>query len=161
VLFGEVLDSLPGILTVTFLFGGGIIVTIITTLSNNWRKVQESEHLATLKQSMVERGMSADEIERVLRAGPANENEVDDTTALSTKLVEHNVQTKDMEQILNVFCAADAGTRITLARSVVAMLDNGAQSDQVLVAVRALSRQAPAEQPHPQRFPDSATSFRS
>jgi hypothetical protein len=31
--------------------------------------VRESEHQAALKQSMIERGMSADEIERVMNAG--------------------------------------------------------------------------------------------
>jgi hypothetical protein len=38
-------------------------------VAKNWRKAREGEHLTTLKMQMVERGMSADEIERVLSAG--------------------------------------------------------------------------------------------
>ena len=49
--------------------GGSFIAGIIGTLAKNWRKARESEHLAVLKQSMVEKGMSAEEIERVINAG--------------------------------------------------------------------------------------------
>jgi hypothetical protein len=54
---------------VVFVFGGSTIAGIVYKLSREWRKVRESEHLTALKQSLVERGMSADEIERVLNAG--------------------------------------------------------------------------------------------
>ena len=47
----------------------GILGWIITTWMANWRKVRVSEHLAALKQTMIERGMSADEMERVINAG--------------------------------------------------------------------------------------------
>ena len=42
---------------------------IIGSLAKNWRKARESEHLAALKQSMVEKGMAAEDIERVINAG--------------------------------------------------------------------------------------------
>jgi hypothetical protein len=42
---------------------------IIGSLAKTWRKTHESEHLAALKQSMVEKGMSAEDIERVINAG--------------------------------------------------------------------------------------------
>ena len=42
---------------------------MVASLAKNWRKARESEHLAALKQSMVEKGMSAEDIERVLKAG--------------------------------------------------------------------------------------------
>ena len=47
----------------------GIIAGAVSGAMANWRKVKVSEHRAALKQSMIERGMSADEIERVLQAG--------------------------------------------------------------------------------------------
>lgn len=40
-----------------------------------WRKAREAAYNARLKQLMIERGMSADEIERVLSAGGAEESE--------------------------------------------------------------------------------------
>ena len=47
----------------------GMIGTAITTIASNWRKVREAEQEAALKQSMIEKGMSADDIVRVLKAG--------------------------------------------------------------------------------------------
>ena len=61
--------NLPAILCITFLFGGWVIVGVVRAFTDNCRKVREAEQLAALKQSMVEKGMSADEIERVLKAG--------------------------------------------------------------------------------------------
>ena len=58
-----------GVLMVAVVVGG--ITGIIGVIATNWRKVREAEQNAALKQSMVNRGMSADEIERVLKAGPA------------------------------------------------------------------------------------------
>jgi hypothetical protein len=45
------------------------IAWMVWEIARNWQKVRVSEHLAALKQSMIERGMSADEIERVINAG--------------------------------------------------------------------------------------------
>ena len=64
--FGEHLVS---IIVVTLIFGGWIFVAVTKSITENWRKVREAEQTAALKQSMVEKGMSADEIERVLKAG--------------------------------------------------------------------------------------------
>ncbi len=49
--------------------GGWIIPVTAAAIAKNWRRARESEHLALLKQSMVDRGMSAEEIERVINAG--------------------------------------------------------------------------------------------
>ena len=42
---------------------------VVTEIVKSWQKVRVSEHLAALKQTMVQQGMSADEIERVIRVG--------------------------------------------------------------------------------------------
>ena len=42
---------------------------IVSDFAANWRKVKVSEHQTALKQQMIERGMSAADIEAVLRAG--------------------------------------------------------------------------------------------
>lgn len=47
----------------------GVIGSIVGSIATNWRKVRESELMISLKQSMIDRGMSAEEIERVLNAG--------------------------------------------------------------------------------------------
>jgi hypothetical protein len=62
-------DKLPAVLFITFIFGGWVIVAVVRSFTDNWRRVREAEQAAALKQSMVDKGMSADEIERVLKAG--------------------------------------------------------------------------------------------
>jgi hypothetical protein len=63
-------SSWPAIVGIV-LFGGWIIPVVAGTLAKNWRKARESEHLAILKQSMIERGMSVEEMERVINLGKA------------------------------------------------------------------------------------------
>ncbi len=68
-----VAKDLVAILFVTFLFGGGVLWLIITTLAENWRKARVAEQSAELKQSMVDRGFRPDEILKVLNAGRSSE----------------------------------------------------------------------------------------
>jgi hypothetical protein len=67
--WSSLLDNLPAILFTTFIFGGWVIVAVVRSFTDSWRKVRETEQAAALKQSMVEKGMSASDIERVLKAG--------------------------------------------------------------------------------------------
>jgi len=62
---GEVIP----IVVVSTAMGGWMIVSVVKLLSDNWRKAKESEHLAILKQQMLDRGMSAEEIALVVNAG--------------------------------------------------------------------------------------------
>lgn len=57
------------ILFISFVFGGWVIVGVVNSIMGNLRRMRQSEHLTILKQTMIEKGMSADEIERILRAG--------------------------------------------------------------------------------------------
>lgn len=61
--------DLVSILSVTFLFGGGILWLMVATIAEQWRKVRVAERNAALKQSMVECGFRAEEIVRVVNAG--------------------------------------------------------------------------------------------
>jgi hypothetical protein len=49
---------------------GGILVALVYVIAFNMRRVRENAYNARLKQMMIERGMSADEIERVINAQP-------------------------------------------------------------------------------------------
>lgn len=64
-LFGNI----PAILLITFIFGGWVIVGVVRSFTDSWRKVRVAEQTAALKQTMIDKGMSAEDIERVLRAG--------------------------------------------------------------------------------------------
>jgi hypothetical protein len=49
--------------------GGGMLIGIISVLAGVWQKIHESDNLTKLKQDMLDRGMSAEEIKMVLEAG--------------------------------------------------------------------------------------------
>ena len=67
-LFASTGEVVP-IIVVSLLFGGWIVVAVAKTIATSWQRAKESEHLAVIKQQMLERGMSADEIIRVVNAG--------------------------------------------------------------------------------------------
>ena len=51
---------------------GWAITGVVGSIMSNWRKVREAEQSAALKQSLVDKGMSAADIERVLNAGKSS-----------------------------------------------------------------------------------------
>jgi hypothetical protein len=142
-------------------FGAWIIPAVIYTLVTNVRKAIESAHLAALKQSMVEKGMAVEEIERVLRAS-AKPAEVEDSPVvkLTKKLAEHEVPANVIREILAAFRGAEPSMRRAVVESVVAMLDDvGADTERVLAAVWGLCGSAPAPESRPKdyRFTDEAS----
>jgi len=79
--FSEFWGNFGGSLVWIVLFGGWIIPAVVGTIAKNWRKARESEHLAVLKQSMIERGMSVEEMERVLNLGKSPRGLCDDKSS--------------------------------------------------------------------------------
>lgn len=53
-------------LAVVMVFG----IPIVGILAGVWYKVEQMKHVNGLKRKMIERGMSVEEIERVMAAGP-------------------------------------------------------------------------------------------
>jgi hypothetical protein len=52
-----------------FVVGMGAIIVFTWIIANQWRRTREAAYNARLKQMMIERGMSAAEIERVIKVG--------------------------------------------------------------------------------------------
>ncbi|MEX0676204.1 MAG: hypothetical protein WD063_03975 [Pirellulales bacterium] len=59
---------LEAVLGISIPFAAGIIVALTAIITGHLRKMQRDDMEATLKMEMIQRGMSADEIERVLAA---------------------------------------------------------------------------------------------
>ncbi len=57
--------------TLAIVFGVGGTVAVFGIVTYQWRRAKEAAYNARLKQMMIERGMSADEIERVIHAEDA------------------------------------------------------------------------------------------
>jgi hypothetical protein len=92
----EFWENIGGVLAIVFIFGGWVIGWVASSLATNWRRARESEHLAVLKQCMVERGMSADEIERIINAGKRD----DKLTELKERMVARGMSAADIERVL-------------------------------------------------------------
>jgi hypothetical protein len=69
--FGEMM-SILGILVVF----GGLFIGFVAVAGGVWSDVRKKEILAGLKHDMLERGMSADEIQKVLDAGTKSSGKV-------------------------------------------------------------------------------------
>jgi hypothetical protein len=90
------------------LIGG--LVALVAIATAMWRSVRRAEVEASLKQDMLNRGMTVDQIERVIRAsaaapeygetaGPISDNEY----YLVEKLVEEGKSVEDIERIIRAF----------------------------------------------------------
>jgi hypothetical protein len=53
---------------VFIIFASLTITSVVSTLAVQWRKVRQAEMEAALKQEMIQRGMSADDIQKVMEA---------------------------------------------------------------------------------------------
>jgi hypothetical protein len=60
----------PGVLLILFIFGGGILWCITDGFVEAWKQNRDRERNAVLKQQMLDKGMSADDIVRVIEARP-------------------------------------------------------------------------------------------
>ena len=68
-----VFDWLKSIDPAAFVFIMSGVVAVAAIGFPQWRQVRQNESTSRLKQKMVDRGYSADEIERVLKAGEEDE----------------------------------------------------------------------------------------
>lgn len=62
-------EAVISIVSVGLIFGAPLMWYLADTLSTNWRKVKIAEQSTLLKREMIEKGYSAEEIERVIEAG--------------------------------------------------------------------------------------------
>jgi hypothetical protein len=65
-LFANIPDEVLIVIAIPLV--GGILIAITAILAGNYRKIQRDDMTATLKVEMIQRGMSPEDIERVLAA---------------------------------------------------------------------------------------------
>ena len=105
---GEFFLRNPGLLIPCLAIAGGVVISVVAILSVAWRKHRQTEIESALKQDMLNRGMSADEIARVVRArageeapAPQAKDPVSDNEYyLVEKLVEEGKSAEEIERII-------------------------------------------------------------
>jgi hypothetical protein len=134
------------------LFGGLTIIAVTAILANAWQKVRRADREAALKEAMLKRDLSVEQMERLLGAGPvAQEEEAEDATdddaieELAEALGECGVSAPVLEEVLAAVRSADPSTRQTTCRAVQAVIRGSEEEDKselVLATVRGLCRPA-------------------
>jgi hypothetical protein len=87
----------------------GPVVAIVAIVATQWRKVRIAEMEAALKQQMLDKGMTADQIEQVMNASqdpcarPLTGNDKLDRVALAQKMVEEGYEGEDIERVLKAY----------------------------------------------------------
>jgi hypothetical protein len=91
---------------------GGLLIPIIAIISTQWARVRrdelrarQAETEAVLKQQMIERGMNADEIVRVLESGqmrPASDEEkrAKKDVALMQQMIDNGMSAEEIVRVL-------------------------------------------------------------
>ena len=98
---------------------GGLSVAATGIIASQWRRVRVAEMAAALKQQMLDKGMSAAEIEQVIKAGQQADdstpiactgNEAFDKAALVQRMMEHGYEGADIERVLKAYQPAAKAT---------------------------------------------------
>jgi hypothetical protein len=92
-------EHLTMLLCIMIPLAGLVTIAVVWIFAFYWRKVRQNDTEASLKSQMLDRGMSADEIERVLRAG-SNNRETVGSNSLKTQMLWAGSSGKDIERVL-------------------------------------------------------------
>ncbi len=141
----------PALLIPIVLFAGGALVGITAILAHQWRAIRRTELETALKQDMLRRGLSVEEIERVLRAterppeGPAKADPVSDNAyALTEKMIDEGRSGDEIERLVTLLKATGGTVSDNEYALIEKMLDEGKPIDQIERVVRAFRTPPPA-----------------
>jgi hypothetical protein len=115
----------PGALIALVAILSGALIALVAVLAGNWAGVRRAEVEASLKQDMLNRGLSAADIERILRASSQSPEPPPQTDPISDneyyiveKMLDEEKSVEDIERIIRAFkgpsaqhhgCAEDPG----------------------------------------------------
>jgi hypothetical protein len=122
---------------------GWAVTEIVRIIARNLRLTRQAEQLAVLKKSMIDRGMSAEEIERVIRSGMPDEGSSGKAPSPGKPLaamVEQGMSASDIEKVIEsgLHTTEDASKLVNL------LAENGYSGDDIARILAALDRKRAA-----------------
>jgi hypothetical protein len=109
----------PGALIALVAILSGALIAIIAVLAGNWAGVRRTEVDAALKQDMLNRGFSAADIERVLRASSTAQEPPPQTDPISDneyyvveKMLDEEKSVEDIERVIRAFKGPSANVAL-------------------------------------------------
>jgi hypothetical protein len=137
------------------LFATITITSVVGTIAHAWQKIRRAEAATRLQQAMLERGLSVDEMERLLRpAALVNEGSDTQSPAPETPLSEEQLVEKlanrlagesasegTIQQVMEAFHASDLPGKRLLYHAIFGLSEGfQATDEQILAVVRGLCR---------------------
>ena len=94
---------------------GGVLIAVTAIVVSQWRRVRVAEIEGALKQQMLDKGMSAADIEKVMNAGQepgespitSTGNEALDKAALAQRMIDNGYEGEDIERVLKAYQPPD------------------------------------------------------
>ncbi len=131
------------------------ITSVVGTVAHAWQKVRRTERDADLKSAMLQRGLSVEEMERVLRLtavtgtdqdaeSPSPEPPLRDEQLLeklTNLLAEGGASAETIQQVMQAFLGADPTHRRLLCHAIFGLSD-GIDDEGILAVIRGLCRPA-------------------
>lgn len=121
-------------------FASTTIIAVAVALAFAWFMVRRTEAVTQFKQAMLARGLSVDEMERLLRP-PASENDERHVGLLAERLSACSASGETIKSVLEAYQAADLSNKRLLFRAIWGVCAEGKMyDDQILGVVHGLSR---------------------
>lgn len=117
----ELIDKLPAILAITFLFGGWVIYAVVNSVASNSRRARVAEQHAVLKKEMLDKGFSADDIVRVLEAG--RDRKAGEPADVTTAMIDGGYDVKDLTAVAAALDRVPADSRDEVRRAVLKLVE--------------------------------------
>lgn len=103
---------------------GGLLVALFSVVATQWRRARVAEIEASLKQQMLDKGMSAAEIETVMRAsnvlsGSSSTTGIEsvDRAALVQRMVDEGYSGDDIERVLKAYNVSPKSPEVQAVRN--------------------------------------------
>ena len=141
------------------LFGMITIMVVVGVLSTTWTVTRQANLDADLKRDMIQRGMSAEDIERVIaasanstRARPSSAQGIseDSLNEVVSVLGQVGASPEVIEEVLSAFRSADVPTQEAVSEAIQHLVESADEvtGEQIVAVVRALRQQKEAANAH-------------
>jgi hypothetical protein len=132
---------------------GGLLAVSICVGLISWCAVRRAQIAADLKRDLVQRGLSVEQIERLVQGPPEDEKpyyEKQLEGSLASLLAQAEVPGHVMTEVLRVYQATDGGTKKAVYDAIEEIIGSEPTEEQLLAAVRTLCPPKAGAAPMPQ-----------
>jgi hypothetical protein len=120
---------------------GGLLAVVSCVGLISWCIVRRSQIAADLKRDLVQRGLSIEQIERLIQGPPESEKpyyEKQLEGSLASVLAQCEVPGPVMTEVLRIYQATDGGTKKAVYDAIEEIIGSEPSEEQLLAAVRTL-----------------------